>query len=73
MLAGLFHERITVHDAPQNRRQRLGPIVVWTLGPRRLGLREPTVVASVFRYLEDPSKEGDVGGFVALSFRLGAR
>ena len=71
LLAGLFHDRVTVHAAPQNRRQRFGPIAVWALGHRRLGLREPTVIAAVFSYLQDPSKDGDLGGFVAVSFALG--
>lgn len=71
LLAGVFHDRIAVHDAPRNRRQRLGPIAIWTLGHQRIGLREPTVILGVFTYLQDPSKEGDPGGFVALSFALG--
>jgi hypothetical protein len=72
LLAGVSYDRTSVHDAPQNRRQRLGPIAVWTIGPRRFGLREPTVIGTIFTYLEDPSKDGDLGGFVALSFALGS-
>ena len=71
LLAGLFHDRIDVYDAPGNRRQRLGPLAVWTLGERRFGVREPTVIGSVFSYLQDPSKDGDLGGFLALSFAVG--
>jgi hypothetical protein len=71
LLAGLFHDRIDVYDAPRNLRQRLGPIAVWTLGDRRFGVREPTVVGCVFSYLDDPSKDGELGGFLALSFLLG--
>ena len=71
LLAGLFHDRMDVYDAPQNLRQRLGPIAVWTLGERRFGVREPTVIGCVFSYLDDPSKDGDLGGFLAFSFTLG--
>jgi hypothetical protein len=71
ILAGLFHDRIDVHDAPQNLRERLGPIAVWTLGDRRFGVREPTVIASVYSHLQDRSKDGELGGFVALSFAVG--
>ena len=71
LLAGLFHDMIDVYDAPDNRRQRLGPLAVWTLGDRRFGLREPTVIASVTSYLQDPSKDGELGGFFALSFAVG--
>jgi hypothetical protein len=71
LLAGIFHDRIDVYDAPENRRQRLGPLAVWTLGDRRFGVREPTVIGSVFFYLQDASKDGEIGGFLALSFTLG--
>ena len=71
LLAGLFHDSIDVYDAPENRRQRLGPLVLWTLGARRFGVGEPTGIGSVFYYLQDRSKEGDLGGFVALSFTVG--
>lgn len=71
VLAGLFHDRLAVSGAPRNNRQRLGPILVWTLGDRRLGMREPTVIASVFSHLRDPSKDGQVGAFLALSMAMG--
>ena len=71
LLAGLFHDTIDVYDAPGNRRQRLGPLAVWTLGERRFGVREPTVIGAVFSYLQDPSKDGELGGFLALSFAFG--
>jgi hypothetical protein len=73
LLAGLFHDRIDVYDAPANVRQRLGPLAVWTLGARRFGVAEPTVIGSVFSYLQDPSKDGELGGFLAVSFVLGGQ
>jgi hypothetical protein len=71
LLAGLFYDLMDVYDAPENRRQRLGPLAVWTLGDRRFGVREPTVIASVFSYLQDPSKDGEIGGFLAVTFAVG--
>jgi hypothetical protein len=73
LLAGIFHDRIDVYDAPANLRERLGPIAVWTLGERRFGLREPTVIGGVFSYLQDRSKDGEVGGFLALSFTIAGK
>jgi hypothetical protein len=73
LMAGLFHDLTHVYDAPENRRQRLGPIAIWTLGNRRFGLREPTVTGSVFSYLQDPSKDGELGGFLAVTFTVGAQ
>ena len=72
ILAGAHHELLDVHDAPQNRRQRLGPMVLWTLGAKRFGVREPTVIGTVYGYVEDPNRDGEIGGFVALSFGLGS-
>jgi hypothetical protein len=71
LLAGIFHDSIDVYDAAENRRQRLGPLAVWTLGERRFGVREPTVIGGVFSHLQDPSKDGDLGGFLAVSFAIG--
>jgi hypothetical protein len=71
LLAGVFHDMIHVYDAPANRRQRLGPLALWTLGDRRFGVREPTVIGSVFSYLQDPSKDGELGGFLAVTFTIG--
>lgn len=71
ILAGLFHDRLAVSGAPGNDHQRLGPILVWTLGDRRLGMREPTVIGAVFSHVQDPSKDGQIGAFLALSMVLG--
>jgi hypothetical protein len=81
--AALLHERKGVggrrllvgvnHRAQLGGRHdthRLGVLAQWTLGERRLGLREPTVVANVFRYLEDPYKQGELGLNVGLRCRL---
>jgi hypothetical protein len=68
VLAGLSHELTSVPAAPQNRIQRLGLLGIWKVRGRRLGLGEPTVVGGVFRYLEDPSKKGELGAVLAVSF-----
>ena len=68
ILAGAYHELVDVHDAPQNRRQRLGPLVLWTLGAKTLGVREPTIIGTVYSYVEDPNRDGELGGFLAFSF-----
>ena len=73
VLAGVFHDMNHVYDAPSNRRQRLGPIVLWTLADRRFGLRKPTVIGSVFSYVQDPSKDGEIGGFLAVRFVMGGK
>jgi len=72
ILAGAYHELVDVHDAPQNRRQRLGPLVLWTLGAKKLGVREPTVIGTVYTYVEDPNRDGELGGFLALTFGFGS-
>ncbi len=71
ILGGLLHELTSVYDAPRNRIQRLGPMGLWMLGDRRFGLREPTVIGGVFYYLQDSSKKGELGAFLAVSFALG--
>lgn len=69
---GVFHDYLNVWDAPQNRRQRLGPILQVRLGRHRLGGRDPVLSLAVLEYLEAPNRSG-VGGFVALSLSRGAR
>ena len=66
---GLYHDLLHVWDAPQNRRQRLGPVVSWWLGERRFGLAEPTLLAGVLPYIEAPNRSG-VSAILAVSFQL---
>lgn len=67
---GLLHDLLEVWDAPQNRRQRVGPVVSWWLGERRLGVSDPTVLLGVLPYLEAPNR-GGVSVILALSFQPG--
>lgn len=55
---GLQYDLMDVLDAPQNRRQRLGPLLLARLGERRLGLRQPVLVAGAFQHLEAPNRDG---------------
>jgi hypothetical protein len=68
---GLHHELMRVHDAPGNDMQRLGPLVIWSLGERRFGLRHPALLANVYYYLEDPYKRHEPGATLAVRFSLG--
>jgi len=74
VLVGVFHDYLNVWDAPQNRKQRLGPIALIALGERRFGGRDPVLNVGVLDYLEAPNRRG-VGGFLAvtMSFRRGPR
>lgn len=69
---GLFHDYLEVWDAPQNKKQRLGPIVLVKLGPSLLGGRDPLLTAAFLRYLDAAHRDG-FGGFVALTAVWGDR
>jgi hypothetical protein len=69
--AGFHHEFQRVRDAPQNDVQRVGPLVVWGMGGRRFGLRDPALIANLYYYLEDPYKRHEPGATVGLRFGVG--
>ena len=71
LAVGANHRRLRVFDAPENDAQRLGGVIIWTLGERRFGVRQPTVLANGGVYLEDRFKEGEVFVTVAVRFLLG--
>jgi hypothetical protein len=52
------------------RSSRAGLLAQWTLGERRVNLREPTLALNVFRYLDDPYKRGELGVSLGLRCRL---
>lgn len=70
LLAGLHHEFMRVRGADWNDMQRVGPLVVWTLGDSRFGVAEPTVLANVYYYLEDPYKKHEPGAMIGVRFGL---
>lgn len=69
---GVFHDYLNVWNAPQNRRQRLGPVALIRLGERRFGGRDPVLYVGVLDYLEVPNRSG-VGGFLALTVSRGGK
>jgi hypothetical protein len=68
---GANHRRLRVFDAPENDVQRLGGVLIWTIGERRFGVRQPTVLANAGVYLEDRFKEDGVFVTVGVRFLLG--
>ena len=68
ILAGPVHGYRHVYDAPQNRVQTLGLLGVYELADRRCGVKKPTVIVQVSRYLEDRFKEGELTAILAVRF-----
>ena len=68
---GAAYDLTWVYAASENRRQTLGIAGVCGLGAKRLGVSEPALFVKVFSYLEDPSKAGQLGAQLAVTFRLG--
>jgi hypothetical protein len=51
--------------------QKLGGLVTWTLGEKRLGVRHPTLLLNVGVYLDDRFKDGEAFGTFAVRFVIG--
>lgn len=68
LLVGPIHNLTEAYDAPQNRIQRLGLLGVYELAPRRYGVRQPTVILHVARYLDDRYKKDELTAVLALRF-----
>jgi hypothetical protein len=69
---GLFHDYLKVWAAPENLKQRLGPLAIIKLGERRFGGRDPVLSVAVLKYLDAPNR-GGVGGFAAITMSIGGR
>ncbi len=67
---GVIHQLTTVPAAPLNRSQRIGVLAIREYAGKRFGLEAPKLVGHVSYYLDDPSKKGQLGMALALSFRL---
>ena len=67
---GLGHYLTYVFDAPANRSQRIGVIVVRQFGPKRFGLHAPRIGSQVSYYLSDPSRKGQLTASLGLSIGL---
>jgi hypothetical protein len=68
ILVGPVHGYRHVYDAPQNRVQTLGVLGVYELAERRFGVKKPTVILQVSRYLEDRWKDGELTAQLAVRF-----
>ena len=67
--AGLIHQLTYVRDAPANKIQRLGVVVVREFGAKRFGLPHPSLVGMVAQYLDDPSKRHQLSAALALAIK----
>lgn len=67
---GLIHNLTYVFDAPGNRSQQIGVVVVRQFGPRRFGLHAPRVAGRVSYYLDDPSRKGQLTAAVGVSINI---
>jgi len=67
--AGLIHQLTYVRNAPANKIQRLGVLVVREFGAKRFGLPHPSLVGMLAQYLDDPSKKHQLGAALALAFK----
>lgn len=71
LAAGLIHNLTRVFDAPDNQVQRLGVLAIREFGTPRLRIPHLRLTATVWRYLDDPSKRGQWGAAAAIGFRTG--
>ncbi len=67
--AGLIHQLTYVRDAPANKIQRLGVLVVREFGAKRFGLPHPSLVGMLAYYADDPSKKHQLSAALALAFK----
>ncbi len=64
---GLSHNLTYVFDAPANRSQRIGVVILRQFGGRRFGLNAPRVGGQVSYYLDDPTRKGQFTAAVGIS------
>lgn len=69
--AGVTHALTRVDDDSLNQIQHVGMVVIRQFDRRFLGLTRPSFTASVWRYLDDPSKHDEWGTGLAIGFSLG--
>jgi hypothetical protein len=68
---GANHRLVRVPAARENDVQKLGGMLALILGERRLGVRQPTLLATAGVYLDDRFKDGEVFGTLAVRFVIG--
>lgn len=66
-MSGLIHQLTFVYNAPANKIQLVGVIVIREFGAKRFGLPHPRVTGVVSHYLDDPSKKHQLSTAVALA------
>jgi hypothetical protein len=67
---GVLHQLTSVPAAPLNRSQRIGALAIREYAGKRFGLDHPKLVGHVSYYLDDPSKKGQLGAALSLSFKV---
>jgi hypothetical protein len=68
ILVGPIHGYRHVYGVPRNRVQTLGLLGVYEVAERRFGVRKPTVILQVSRYLEDRWKKDELTATLAVRF-----
>ena len=69
--AGVLHSLTDVFDAPGNRSQRLGLIVIREYSSTRFHVPHLRLLVTAWQYLEDPSKRHQFGAAAAIGFSRG--
>lgn len=67
---GANHRLLRVPAARGNDMQKLGGLVTWTLGEKRVGVRQPTLLLNAGVYLDDRFKDGTAFGALAVRFLI---
>jgi hypothetical protein len=69
--AGVLHDLTYVYAFPDNRIQRIGPVVMYEAGWSWFVLHRPTFIVNVGYYLDGPSKKGQGYYLAAVTVPLG--
>jgi hypothetical protein len=70
LLVGPVYDLTSVSDARINRKQDIGILAVWSKTGKFRALKDPTIVAKVFYFLEDPWRRHEPAAQFALVFGL---
>lgn len=70
LLVGPVYDLTSVSDARINRKQDIGVLAVWSKAGTFHALKDPTVVAKIFYFLEDPWRRHDHAAQFAFVFGL---
>ncbi len=70
LLLGPVYDLTRVKEAPANRKQDIGLLAVWSKSGAFHGLKDPTIAAKVFYFLEDPWRRHEPALQLAFVFGL---